>query len=273
MYILGIRIDTLTKAEVLEKIQALFLSHESGKQIVTTNPEFILTAQKDEVFKNIINHAWLSVPDGYGIKLAAKYLDLIKNKNITRYILRVTHYFLLGLKTAWWGIVRSQKLNVIKDVVTGTDLIPEICRLTTDDLQLTTKIFLLGGFGETPQLVAENLKKQFNNLEIDYSVFEVDNLIDKINNSQPDILFVALNHPRAQKWINENLPQLPTVKLAMGVGGAFDYLSGKVKRAPQKWQLSFEWLYRLIKQPQRIRRIFNAWPRFPWKIFTNSIKS
>ncbi len=261
--ILDVKINIISKNEVLDKIKNLLLSNTNEQhQLVTTNPEFIFEAQKDAEFKNIINNSWLSVADGYGIKLATKYLDLIKNKNS-----RILKFF-IGLKIAWWGITRNdEKLNIIKEIITGADLIPEICKLVNN------KIFLLGGYNNTSELTAENLKKQNPNLQINYSVFETHNIIEKINNFQTDILFVALNHPHAQKWINENLSKMPSVKLAIGVGGAFDYISGKIKRAPENLQSSYEWIYRLKKEPRRFKRIFNAVVRFSWLVFTNSLKN
>lgn len=275
--ILDIKIDIISKQEVLDKIKNLINSNESGKQLCTTNPEFILTAQKDDEFKNIINNSWISVADGYGIHLASKYLDLIKNKK------SIITKFLIGMKIAWWGSTRnSKKLDVITDLITGTDLIPEICKQKT-------KIFLLGGRGDVPRLTAERLSsfvilsggrpaesagrpESKDPLKIGYAPFEEKNIIEKINSFKPDILFVALNHPRAQKWIDKNLANLPSVKLAMGVGGAFDYLSGKIKRAPQGMRHSFEWLFRLLCQPKRLKRIWQASVVFPWKVFIYSTR-
>lgn len=280
MHILNIRVDNLPKSKVLEKIRQLLLSDEFGKQLFTTNPEFILEAQKNEKFREIINNSWLSVPDGYGLRLAAKYLNLIKNINRTRYPLLVTRYFLTGAKIALWGMLKNdKKLDIIKETITGTDLVPEICKIASKIPG--SKIFLLGGFGDTPRLVKEKLLNNvipspegtMGSLQIEYSTFEAKNIIEKINNFAPTVLFVAVGHPRAQIWIDENLPKLPTVKLALGVGGAFDYISGKIKRAPESWRSKgFEWLYRLLHQPKRLKRIWRASIFFPWKVFIKSVK-
>ena len=81
---------------------------------------------------------------------------------------------------------------------------------------------------------------------------------------KPDILFVAFGHGKQEKWINEYLRDLPSVKIAMGVGGAFDYLSGQTSRAPL-WmrKIGLEWLYRLIREPKRLKRIWRAVIIFP----------
>jgi N-acetylglucosaminyldiphosphoundecaprenol N-acetyl-beta-D-mannosaminyltransferase len=82
--------------------------------------------------------------------------------------------------------------------------------------------------------------------------------------ASPDILFVALGAPKQERWIFENLNKLESVKLAMGVGGAFDFLSGKTKRAPL-WmrKIGLEWFWRLIIEPRRVKRIIDAVIVFP----------
>jgi len=92
-----------------------------------------------------------------------------------------------------------------------------------------------------------------------------------INRRQPDILFVALGHGRQEKWIARNLSKLSSVKLAMGVGGSFDYISGQVKRAPKFMRkLGLEWLYRLIKEPWRLPRILVAVIKFSWLVIKDN---
>lgn len=265
--ILNIKINSLTKNEVWFLIKNLLSAPTiKQEQLVTTNPEFIMQAQTDLEFKNIINNSWLSVADGYGIRLAAQYLDLIKNNK--------KNNLLAGLKVIYWGFTHNyKKLDMVPEIITGTDLIPEICQIININEEIhNKKIFLLGGFGKIPLLTAENLKKQYHNLNISYSSFETDNIIEKINSFEPLVLFVALNHPRAQKWINANLEKMPSVKLAIGVGGAFDYISGQIKRAPQNMR-GFEWLYRLVRQPRRFKRVYSAVVKFSCAVFKSKIKT
>ncbi len=93
------------------------------------------------------------------------------------------------------------------------------------------------------------------------------NLIQRINKTQPDIIFIAFGAPKQEEWICENLKKMPSVKLAIGVGGSFDFVSGKVKRAPLILQkLGLEWLWRLILEPRRIKRIYNATVKFCWLV-------
>jgi len=90
------------------------------------------------------------------------------------------------------------------------------------------------------------------------------NIRKLIDQSEAKILFVAFGAPKQEMWIARNLAHLKHIKVVMGVGGAFDFISGTIKRAPY-WmrRIGVEWLYRLIKQPSRIGRIFNATIKFP----------
>ena len=108
----------------------------------------------------------------------------------------------------------------------------------------------------TPQVNA--LKEKYPNIKIVGTIngYEKDNkkIIDKINKSKADIIFVALGSPKQELWITENMDKL-CVKVYQGVGGSFDVFSGNIKRAP-KWMQNcgLEWFYRLLKEPKRIFR-------------------
>lgn len=240
--ILGVKIDNLTKAEIIKKIQG-FLNNNKNNYLVTINPEFIIEATKDTGFKNILNEADLKVVDGFGLILAA----WLKGKNI-------------------------------KKRLAGSDLTLEICRLAE---QNNCSVFLLGGFGNTAQLAADNLKKQFPKINIVgaeegtiYPFFDNENsqLLARINIAKPAILFVAFGHPKQEKWIKENMTKIPSIRLAMGVGGTFDYLAGKTPRAPHFMRnLGLEWLFRLILQPWRVKRIFNAIFVFLWLVIWKDV--
>jgi len=108
--------------------------------------------------------------------------------------------------------------------------------------------------------------------EMSFDKWDNEVIVKHINSVKPDILFVALGHYKQEKWIFDNLKKLKTVKLAMGVGGAFDFYSGRAERAPEHIQSSgFEWLWRLFKEPHRYKRIFTAVIVFPWKCFVERL--
>lgn len=142
----------------------------------------------------------------------------------------------------------------IKKRIQGVDLMEKILSIPEG------RVFLLGSRGS-----AEKLLKKYPRV-VDFSE-DLDNAADHINKSQANILFVALGAPRQEKWIDKNLPKLPTVKIAMGVGGAFDFLSGKIKRAPKFIRkMGFEWLWRLVLEPKRLPRILKAVIVFPFLV-------
>jgi len=236
--ILGINIDDENAGTVLKRIEDDVLK-DKKIFIATPNPEMIILAQKDANFKNILNSTDINIPDGFGLKIGAKIL--------------------------------GKKLN---SRVTGTDLMVDICRLAN---KKRYSIYLLGGGKNVARMAVVNLKKEMPRLKITGAeeggkMDEWDNrvIIKHINVLKPDILFVALGHGKQEKWIHDNFKELASVKLAIGVGGAFDFISGKVKRAP-KWMrtVGLEWLWRLVLEPKRLKRIINATLVFPWLCFKN----
>jgi len=93
---------------------------------------------------------------------------------------------------------------------------------------------------------------------------KIDEAVNSINRCQPEILLVALGAPKQEKWIAQNLGKIPSVKVAIGVGGAFDLLSGQIKRAPKIFQaLGLEWLWRLFREPRRWRKVWRSVVVFP----------
>jgi len=238
--ILGVKIDSLIKEKVLKKINQ-FLSDIKQHYIATPNPEMVVAAQKDNEFLEILNKAELAVPDGFGLLLASRYLR-----------------------------------RPIPERIPGVDLMLDICRIAE---QKKYSVFLVAeknGLAK-PKETAEALIKKFSQLKIDGGVLgreESENeLIEKINIAKPEILFVALGARLQEKFITENLSKVPSVKIAMGVGGALDFIAGKIKRAPQWIQkIGLEWLWRLFMQPWRWKRILTATIKFSWLIITKGKK-
>jgi N-acetylglucosaminyldiphosphoundecaprenol N-acetyl-beta-D-mannosaminyltransferase len=270
--ILGIKFDNITTEETLVKVND-FLKDNKQHQIVTANPEFLLEAQKNEIFRNVINNSDLCLPDGIGILWAAKLIDTIKMRNIKSKFL-IIFYAILGL----FALIFNPKYNkeVIKERVTGVDLLQKIYKSVNG-----YSIFFLGAKEGIAKKTAEILNNKYPNFTIagSYSGSPTPkdkNIIEqKINTRKPDILFTAFSFPVQDIWISENLFNFPSVKIAMGIGGAFDFISGNIKRAP-KWmqKLGIEWLYRLIKEPKkRIKRIYNALIRYPIAVTRDLFKS
>ena len=274
--ILNCKINTLNTNQTLSKI-SFFLNSDIFHHIITLNPEYILEAQKDENFKQIINSSNLSVPDGIGILWAAKFLSLPASKRkILRYPQVVIQYMYTGISLVFWP---KYCRSIIEERVSGVDLFEKILNFKFSasasrkrERQISKKypisniqypkVFLLGGFNGAGKKIKEiypdtviGTYEGSPNQEYDEKTIEI------INKAKPNILFVAYGNPasKQEKWIARNLSRLPSVKVAMGVGGSFDFLSGQIKRAPKRMQkIGLEWLYRLVRQPKRFKRIWNA---------------
>ncbi|HVY67857.1 MAG TPA: WecB/TagA/CpsF family glycosyltransferase, partial [Patescibacteria group bacterium] len=123
-------------------------------------------------------------------------------------------------------------------------------------------VYLLGGFGDTPKIVADALISKYPNITISgYSNKNPsdESIISDIKKAAPDFLFVAFGPIRQEQWIAAHLAGLPSAKLAIGLGGTFDYIAGKRKTPPPRMRAAgLEWLYRLATQPRRAGRIWNA---------------
>lgn len=229
--ILGVPFDSITIDEALAATMEKLRGHHGKFFIATPNPEMLLATRKNESFLHLLNQTDLNIPDGFGIMLAA---------------------YLSGKK--------------LKQRITGTDFMQTICHYAPRG----TKIFLLGAGPGVAEKTKEVLEKRYPQIQISGTYAgspapeDAKKIIERINTSQAHILFVAFGAPKQEMWLAQNLTHLQSIKVAMGVGGAFDFIAGVIKRAPT-WmrKAGLEWLYRLFKQPQRIGRIFNATIKFP----------
>ncbi|MCB0112237.1 MAG: WecB/TagA/CpsF family glycosyltransferase, partial [Caldilineaceae bacterium] len=154
----------------------------------------------------------------------------------------------------------------LKERVTGSDGIYRICEQAA---QRGWRVFFLGAAPGVAAETARRLAERYPGLCIAGSASGSPHEADwpmihaQLTQAQPDILFVAYGHPQQDRWIAHHRAALP-VKVAIGVGGAFDFVAGVTKRAPRWMQrLGIEWLYRLLIQPWRWRRML-ALPHFAW---------
>ncbi len=145
-----------------------------------------------------------------------------------------------------WGVKMLGRS--LKQRITGVDLTESLCKYVAK--QPITVSFLGGGPG-IAELTSECLKKKYPGLNVSWFSQEYK---ESLKDKQTDILFVAFGSPKQEVWISKNINNL-NAKVVMGVGGAFDFISGKVSRAPKILRdLGLEWLFRLIIQPWRIKR-------------------
>lgn len=242
MNILGVKVDNLTKKEILEKIRT-FLTEPKFHQIATINPEFILEAQKNSEFRNILNTSDLNVADGFGIRLA------------------------------FWRFGKNFKTRLA-----GADLMLEILKIAQTQ-KLSVFLAVNKDGLSTFKEIKNAILKIYPNLEINgynfdihkYNNYSIQPYKEELNNNSYKLLFCNFGAPHQELFINSQ--KCDTIRLAMGVGGSFDFLTGKVRRAPRFMQIiGFEWLWRIF-QPQewkfkkeRLKRIFQAVIIFPIKI-------
>lgn len=244
--VLGIRFHNLVRVEAAEAIADMVRRGEKG-YVVKPYSEFIPRAAREPRIRQILNEADLCLADGIGILWAAHYLSLPGGP--LRALLQ------LPLSLAAVTLNPAAVRQPLKENMAGVDLTWEVlARLD----EAGSRAFLLGGTEEEVQDTRRRIEARFPNLTIvgaRNGYFEESNrIVELVNAAQPHALLVALGFPRQEEWIAENMPRLK-VNVAVAEGGSFSYISGAVPRAP-RWlrRMGLEWLYRLARQPWRLRR-------------------
>ncbi|WP_010648251.1 WecB/TagA/CpsF family glycosyltransferase [Oceanobacillus massiliensis] len=223
--IMDISFINTTKKDLLH--YHLFPKLNTGQQcfVVTANPEIVMKAREDDTYKQIIQSADYVIPDGSGIIMAANYIK-----------------------------------QPLQEKIPGYDLMIDLLKFA--EIQ-GLSCYFLGAKEYINEKAVLQAEKQFPNLKIagyHHGFFEIDDSViaDEVANSNPDIVLVALGFPKQEQWIAKHKDKF-SKGLFMGVGGSFDVLAGEVKRAPKQWiNLNLEWLYRLLKQPFRYKRIIKV---------------
>jgi N-acetylglucosaminyldiphosphoundecaprenol N-acetyl-beta-D-mannosaminyltransferase len=251
--IAGVYVDAITKNETLSAIKG-FLNDGKKHYIVTPYSEQIVFALKDEEYRRVLNNADLALPDGIGILWAAKFLN---EKGI--YFTFIATLFEIILSPA---SIRT----VIPQQITGRHLVYDLVKIAQEK---NYSLALVGGEENVAAQAAYELKKNFGNLKINLALsgrpFD-EQIIKEIAESNSDILLIAYSPPKQEKWMAHNLSKL-NVKLAIGLGGTFDYIAKKRPTAPKfVHYMGLEWLWRLTTQPWRAKRIWNAVPVFSFKV-------
>ena len=218
----GFNIDTFTFDEALQ--------YAENGQVVTINPEMILSAKSNPDFAEIINSAELVIPDGIGVQLGLKILG----HNVRR---------IAGIE---FGRKLIDKFASQPTAFVGAK--PEIIQKAVENLKK-----------EVPNLNAVYVQDGYFK--------DDDRVLDEPTAANPKLVLVALGSPKQEIFISKAKNLLPNA-LFIGLGGSFDVWSGVVERAPEIWQkLGLEWLYRTVKEPKRFKRIFPTLPLFVLKVF------
>lgn len=234
MHILGVQIDNLTRAEIINTISS-FLKEQRFHHIVTVNPEFILEAQKNAAFQNVLNGADLHVADGVGI---------------------------------WYAFLRYAKL--LRSRFAGADLMYEILKIANDK-KLGVFLALNRNGLSTGDDIKRALKKRYPDIQLYAQEFDPKDP-ETWTPKPGDYRLMLCNFGAPNQEIFLNTIKNDTIQIAMGVGGSFDFITGKIRRAPKLMQIfGLEWLWRLMLEPRyRIKRIYNAVIVFPIRILMNT---
>ena len=220
--VLGVRVDCVDMETALERIESFV--DEGGRHLVATvNPEFVMRAADDREFARVLESAALCLADGSGVVWAAR-----------------------------------RQGCALAGPVTGVDLIPPLAALCA---KRGFRLFLLGAAPGVAEELAHRLHAENPGLHVAAHAGAPDASADqetlaRLAAERPRVLLVAYGAPKQELWIDRMGDRLPGVAVAIGVGGAFDYLTGRVPRAPL-WmrRVGMEWLFRLGQQPWRIRRM------------------
>jgi N-acetylglucosaminyldiphosphoundecaprenol N-acetyl-beta-D-mannosaminyltransferase len=236
--IYGIPFSKLNMKDTVALLENEIISGHSI-QLITANPIMVMMALENDTFMSVMKQADLITPDGTGIVWAANYTG-----------------------------------NPVAERVTGFELLHELMRVGE---VRRWKVFLLGAALDVVQVAAEQLRQQYPLVRIVgvrdgfFGEAEDDAVVQTIREAAPDILFVARGPDTQEPWIAKHRHRLQ-VPLMMGVGGSFDVISGRSKRAPLWVQrLRLEWLYRLLREPKRCSRML-ALPKFAWKVLRDKDK-
>lgn len=245
MKLFGIDLARLSTTDPRNDLLRLF---EGGhNQVVTLNPEMALAARTDRSLSDLISRSALILADGAGITLTA-----------------------------------SRRLGHLVTRMTGVDAL-EVLLKTADGRRLS--VLLLGGASGEAEAAAKAVSGRFPNARVvaddggsvtrrpDGSWDQDAALLGRIRALSPDVLAVAFGHGKQELWIADHLSKLPSVRVAIGVGGAFAFLSGRIRRAPE-WmrKAGLEWLWRLIQEPRRIGRILRATVVFPMLVIWDRMR-
>ena len=234
--IMGLQFDNITMEEALDAAKAL-LQGEHAARVVTPNAEIAYEALHDENMRTLLNSAELMLPDGAGVVLASKILK-----------------------------------TPLKQKVAGVDFADGLLGVLETTGQ---SLYLLGSKPGIGELAAQKMMQKHPKLRIagiaDGYFQDEAPVIDKINASGADVLFVCLGAPKQEQFMARHQKALH-VKLMAGLGGSLDAFAGTVKRAP-KWmiRLNLEWLYRLIKEPKRFKRMLRL-PKYLWAVVCKRIR-
>ncbi len=228
--VLGAPLDAITPDIAAIALRTM-LAGARQNHVMTPNNEMLVYAASHPEFLALLNRTALNLPDSTGVA---------------------------------WAMRRAGASN--QQRVTGVDTVQRLC----GELGPESPVFFLGGRENVAGRAAEELKRRNPSLAV-AGVLEASPrdddaaaIVAAVNASNAKLLLVAYGAPRQDEWIDRYLKEMPSVRVAMGIGGTFDFIAGRVQRAPQLLRsLGLEWFWRLLQEPSRLPRIIKAVVVFP----------
>lgn len=291
--IAGLKIDALTKGELLEVLRQRI---KSGQKTWLTTPysEFLRTGLLDPEVMRILNSADLAVPDGIGLFWAARYLSIpltaksywgkiIQAAWQIKYSLAAIIFYPRWIKSGLSASAKAtadasqNKINKCEaEKISGSDLVWDLAKFAADN---NLSIYLLGGFDDTAQLAASRLKEQgikncgrsllYPNFQFDvlYSNKNPNDptIVNDIKKAAPDILLVAYGPIKQERWINSNLPNLPVHPVKSGEAGSSETKFNGVKLVVGLGG-TFDYLAGKRPNPPKFMRAMGL--EWLWRLFT-----
>lgn len=239
----GLPFPNQTEESIRQTLEEVLTRHACFC-VFTPNPEMLAATQKDDSVAALLRSADLLLPDGVGVLLAARLSGKRLPGTVT------------GIDTAEWLLQAAERRRL--------------------------SVFLLGGKPGVAEEAAQAWKVKLPHLTVcgthhgyfDKEVGSAENqaVCRAIRAAAPDLLFVCLGFPLQERWIAENASSLPSLRLTIGVGGAADVWSGRVRRAPKPIRsLHCEWLWRAVWEPRRVRRLLPL-PHMLWLSFLDRFR-
>jgi N-acetylglucosaminyldiphosphoundecaprenol N-acetyl-beta-D-mannosaminyltransferase len=240
--LLDLPIDNVNLEEAINRIDQL-VSGGQGAFVVTPNVDYLVNLRRDQKFRHIVNEAHLVLADGMPLVWASRFLG-----------------------------------TPLKERVTGADLFPKLLERAAKH---HWKVFLLGGKPGVAQRIARKVRVQFSDLPLvgccsppfgfENDVHALEEIAALVGAARPDLLCVGLSSPKQEQLI-AYLRQKEKIPLVVGVGAAFDFTAGTVRRAPHWMQKAgLEWAYRLASEPRRLWRRYLRDTKFFWYVLQQKL--
>jgi N-acetylglucosaminyldiphosphoundecaprenol N-acetyl-beta-D-mannosaminyltransferase len=225
--IFGVRLDELASVEQFRDAATGFLDGARAYRIFTPNPEILLRARDDAAYADLLRSADLALPDGTGVAIVQA---LRSGRSVRR----------------WPGV----------------EIAAMLLRLAAERAET---VAFVGGSPDVGERAAARWRALPGlKVVIARSMAREDETVDVIRSAAPTIVLVGLGAPKQERWIERHADTFPSVRILIGVGGAFDMWAGTKRRAPRAFRtLGLEWLWRLALEPRRLPRILRATVVFP----------